>query len=32
LMSANLDGNEEYNARVMASYERIVPGIFGMHT
>jgi uncharacterized phosphosugar-binding protein len=32
LMSANLDGNEEYNARVMASYERIVPGVFGMHT
>ena len=32
LMSANLDGNEEYNARVMTSYERIVPGVFGMHT
>jgi len=32
LMSANLDGNEEYNARVMASYEHIVPGVFGMHT
>jgi uncharacterized phosphosugar-binding protein len=32
LMSANLDGNEEFNARVMASYERIVPGVFGMHT
>jgi uncharacterized phosphosugar-binding protein len=32
LMSANLDGNEEYNARVIASYERIVPGVFGMHT
>lgn len=32
LMSANLDGNEEYNARVMASYEHVVPGIFGMHT
>lgn len=32
LMSANLDGNEEYNARVIASYEHIVPGIFGVHT
>jgi len=32
LMSANLDGNEEYNARVMANYGHIVPGMFGMHT
>ena len=32
LMSANLDGNEEYNARVIASYDRIVPGMFGMHS
>ena len=32
LMSANLDGNEEYNARVMANYGQIVPGMFGMHT
>ena len=32
LMSANLDGNEEYNARVIASYARLVPGMFGMHT
>jgi len=32
LMSANLDGNEEYNARVIANYERIIPGIFGVHT
>jgi uncharacterized phosphosugar-binding protein len=32
LMSANLDGNEEYNAGVMANYGHIVPGMFGMHT
>jgi uncharacterized phosphosugar-binding protein len=32
LMSANLDGNEEYNARVMTNYGHIVPGMFGMHT
>lgn len=32
LMSANLDGNEEYNAHVMANYGHIVPGMFGMHT
>lgn len=32
LMSANLDGNEEYNARVIARYERIISGVFGLHT
>jgi uncharacterized phosphosugar-binding protein len=32
LMSANLDENEEYNARVMTNYGHIVPGMFGMHT
>ena len=32
LMSANLDGNEEYNAQVIARYEQIVPGVFGLHT
>lgn len=31
LMSANLDGSDEYNAQVMARYDKIVPGIFGMH-
>lgn len=32
LMSANLDGNEEYNARVMARYEGWVNTLFGLHT
>jgi uncharacterized phosphosugar-binding protein len=32
LMSANLDGNEEYNARVMARYESWVNTLFGLHT
>jgi uncharacterized phosphosugar-binding protein len=31
LMSANLDGNEEYNARVMAGYESWVNALFGLH-
>lgn len=31
LMSANLDGSDEYNAQVMARYDKIVPGVFGMH-
>jgi uncharacterized phosphosugar-binding protein len=30
LMSANLDGSDEYNAKVMARYGQIVPGIFGV--
>jgi uncharacterized phosphosugar-binding protein len=32
LMSANLDGNEEYNARIMARYEGWVNTLFGLHT
>lgn len=32
LMSANLDGNEEYNARVMAGYESWVNALFGLHS
>jgi uncharacterized phosphosugar-binding protein len=31
LMSANLDGNEGYNARVMAGYESWVNALFGLH-
>jgi len=31
LVSANLDGSDEYNAQVMARYDRIIPGVFGMH-
>jgi uncharacterized phosphosugar-binding protein len=31
LMSANLDGSDEYNAQVMARYDKIVPGVFGTH-
>ena len=32
LMSANLDGNEEFNARVMARYEGWVNTLFGLHS
>jgi uncharacterized phosphosugar-binding protein len=31
LMSANLDGSDEYNAQVMARYDKIIPGVFGIH-
>jgi len=31
LMSANLDGSDEYNAQVMALYDKIVSGVFGIH-
>jgi uncharacterized phosphosugar-binding protein len=31
LISANLDGSDEYNAQVMARYDNIVPGVFGIH-
>ena len=31
LMSANLDGSDEYNAQVIALYATIVPGVFGVH-
>lgn len=31
LKSANLDGSDEYNARVIARYDKIIPGIFGIH-
>ncbi|MGD0575736.1 MAG: SIS domain-containing protein [Anaerolineales bacterium] len=31
LMSANLDGSDEYNARVIARFDRIIPGVFGAH-
>lgn len=31
LVSANLDGSDEYNAQVMRRYDRIIPGVFGMH-
>ena len=31
LMSANLDGSDEFNARVMARYERHPISMFGMH-
>jgi uncharacterized phosphosugar-binding protein len=31
LISANLDGSDEYNAQVMARYDNIVPGVFGVH-
>jgi uncharacterized phosphosugar-binding protein len=31
LMSANLDGSDEYNAQVMARYDKIILGVFGMH-
>jgi uncharacterized phosphosugar-binding protein len=31
LISANLDGSDEYNAQVMVRYDNIVPGVFGIH-
>jgi uncharacterized phosphosugar-binding protein len=31
LISANLDGSDEYNAQVIARYDNIVPGVFGIH-
>ena len=31
LMSANLDGSDEYNAQVMARYEGRIGSMFGMH-
>ena len=30
LMSANLDGSDDFNAQVIAQYAKIVPGIFGI--
>jgi len=30
LMSANLDGSDEYNTGVIAQYDQIVPGLFGI--
>ncbi|NMC12741.1 MAG: hypothetical protein GYA34_07630, partial [Chloroflexi bacterium] len=32
LMSANLDGNEEYNERVKSRYEGWINTLFGLHT
>jgi len=31
-MSANLDGNEEYNERVKSRYEGWINTLFGLHT
>jgi uncharacterized phosphosugar-binding protein len=31
LLSANLDGSDEFNARVMARYDQNISGVFGMH-
>ncbi|MBC7262155.1 MAG: SIS domain-containing protein [Chloroflexi bacterium] len=31
LMSANLDGSDEYNARVMARYQTRIGSVFGLH-
>jgi uncharacterized phosphosugar-binding protein len=31
LMSANLDGSDEYNQQVMARYQTIIPGVFGIY-
>jgi len=30
LMSANLDGSDEYNERVIADYGMVIPGLFGI--
>jgi uncharacterized phosphosugar-binding protein len=30
MMSANLDGSDEYNAQVISGYASIVPGVFGV--
>jgi uncharacterized phosphosugar-binding protein len=31
LMSANLDGSDEYNARIMDRYPSSMPSLFGIH-
>lgn len=31
LMSANLDGADEYNAQIVARCGKIIPGVFGVH-
>jgi uncharacterized phosphosugar-binding protein len=31
LLSANLDGSDEFDARVMARYDQNISGVFGMH-